>query len=184
VLGKETKMTADQAQEFLQSNEERVKELTLANTPENKSNKEEGEAFLTANAKKEGVTTTKSGLQYKIITKGTGEVPTDGDAVKVIYKGKLINGEIFDESQKDSTGVVTPTDLQVNYVVKGWQEALKMMPVGSKWQLFVPYNLAYGSRAAGEKIKPFSALIFELELISFTKAETPVAPTTNNVEVL
>jgi FKBP-type peptidyl-prolyl cis-trans isomerase FklB len=126
-------------------------------------NMKEGEDFLAANAKKDGVLTTASGLQYKIITAGTGATPVDGDNVTTHYTGKLIDGTIFDSSVQRGE----PTSFGVNQVIAGWTEALKLMPAGSKWELYIPHTLAYGDRDMGN-IKPFSCLIFELELISIT----------------
>ena len=124
-------------------------------------NKAAGEAFLAENAKKEGVVTTESGLQYKVIKEGKGEVPTATSTVKVNYKGTLIDGTEFDSSYKRNE----PTTFRANQVIKGWTEALTMMPVGSKWELYIPQELAYGARETGGSIKPFSTLIFEVELL-------------------
>ena len=128
-------------------------------------NKAAGEKFLAENAKKEGVKTTSSGLQYKIIKEGNGAVPTDSSKVKVNYKGTLIDGTEFDSSYKRNE----PATFRANQVIKGWTEALTMMPVGSKWELYIPYDLAYGSRETGSQIKPFSTLIFEVELLGIEK---------------
>ena len=114
---------------------------------------------------KEGVVTTPSGLQYKIITKGTGEIPADSSKVKVNYKGTLIDGTEFDSSYKRKE----PATFRANQVIKGWTEALTMMPVGSKWELYIPQELAYGARETGGPIKPFSTLIFEVELVGIEK---------------
>ena len=114
---------------------------------------------------KEGVVTTPSGLQYKIITKGTGEIPADSSKVKVNYKGTLIDGTEFDSSYKRKE----PATFRANQVIKGWTEALTMMPVGSKWELYIPQELAYGARETGGQIKPFSTLIFEVELVGIEK---------------
>ena len=124
-------------------------------------NKAAGEKFLAENATKEGVVTTASGLQYKVIKAGKGEVPTETSTVKVNYKGTLIDGTEFDSSYKRNE----PTSFRANQVIKGWTEALTMMPVGSKWELYIPQELAYGARETGGSIKPFSALIFEVELL-------------------
>ncbi len=124
-------------------------------------NKAAGEKFLAENKAKEGVVTTPSGLQYKIITKGNGAVPADSSKVKVNYKGTMIDGTEFDSSKE-------PITLAVNRVIPGWTEALKMMPVGSKWELYIPQELGYGAQEAG-KIKPFSTLIFEVELVDIEK---------------
>lgn len=124
-----------------------------------------GAQFLAENKKKAGVIELPSGLQYQVITMGNGEKPVDGQTVKVHYHGTLIDGTVFDSSVERGQ----PLDLNVNGVIAGWTEALKMMPVGSKWKLFIPSNLAYGDRGAGGKIKPGSTLIFDVELISIVK---------------
>nr|WP_325289394.1 FKBP-type peptidyl-prolyl cis-trans isomerase [uncultured Bacteroides sp.] len=131
----------------------------------------EGKKFLEENKAKEGVVTTESGLQYKILTKGTGAIPADTSYVQVNYKGTLIDGTEFDSSykRKDKDGKSQPATFRANQVIKGWTEALTMMPVGSKWELYIPYDLAYGSRATGANIKPFSTLIFEVELVGIGK---------------
>ena len=124
-------------------------------------NRDAGEAFLAENAKKEGVVTTRSGLQYKVLVKGEGEVPQKTDKVQVHYEGRLIDGTVFDASKKHGD---KPLEFRADQVIAGWTEALTMMPVGSKWQLYIPYKLAYGNRNQGE-IKPYSALIFDVELV-------------------
>lgn len=126
------------------------------------TNKTQGEAFLTANKTKEGVVTLPSGLQYKIITAGTGPKPTAADTVICNYRGTLLDGKEFDSSYKRNQ----PLSIPVGRVIKGWTEALQLMPVGSKWQLFIPSDLAYGERGAGADIAPNATLIFEVELIS------------------
>ena len=128
-------------------------------------NKAAGEKFLAENAKKEGVKTTPSGLQYKIIKEGKGEIPADSSVVKVHYKGTLIDGTEFDSSYKRKE----PTTFPVKGVIKGWTEALLMMPVGSKWELYIPQELAYGDQNRSAEIKPFSALVFEVELLGIEK---------------
>jgi len=155
-------MTMEQAQQFTQTRMEVIK----AKAMESKyaDNKAAGDKFLAANKTKAGVVTTPSGLQYKVITKGTGAVPADTCKVKVNYKGTLIDGTEFDSSYKRNE----PTTFRANQVIKGWTEALTMMPVGSKWEIYIPQELAYGSRESGQ-IKPFSALIFEVELLSIEK---------------
>ena len=134
-------------------------------------NKAAGEKFMAENKTKEGVVTTESGLQYKIITKGNGPVPKEREKVKVHYKGTLIDGTEFDSSykHKDKDGNPRPAIFRTNQVIKGWSEALTMMPVGSKWELYIPYELAYGSNSSGAHIKPFSALIFEVEVLGIEK---------------
>ena len=128
-------------------------------------NKAAGEKFLAENAKKEGVVTTESGLQYKIIKAGKGEIPTKESTVKVHYKGTLIDGTEIDSSYSRKE----PAKFGVTNVIKGWTEALQLMPVGSKWELYIPQELAYGERQTGEQIKPFSALVFEVELLEIEK---------------
>ncbi len=123
--------------------------------------KAEGEAFLAENAKKEGVVTLQSGLQYKVITEGNGNRPTASQQVKCHYEGTLINGAKFDSSYDRNEPAVFP----VNGVIQGWVEALQLMPVGSKWELYIPYNLAYGERGAGQSIPPYATLIFTVELL-------------------
>jgi FKBP-type peptidyl-prolyl cis-trans isomerase FklB len=125
-------------------------------------NKKEGEAFLVENKKKEGVKTLASGLQYKVIKEGTGKSPKATDKVSTHYQGTLINGTEFDSSYKRGEPAVFP----VNGVIPAWTEALQLMKVGSKWQLFVPSKLAYGERGAGPQIGPNAVLIFTVELLS------------------
>ncbi len=131
-----------------------------------KANKDKGEAFLQQNKKKKGVISLKSGLQYKIIKKGTGKSPKPEDMIKCHYKGTTIDGVEFDSSYKRGK----PAVFQLNRVIKGWTDALQLMKEGSKWQLFIPSDLGYGDRPAGP-IKPGSTLIFEVELISIEKAK-------------
>lgn len=121
-----------------------------------------GADFLATNGKKEGVKTLASGLQYEVLVEGAGPIPKASDKVSVHYHGTLIDGTVFDSSVERGS----PATFPVTGVIKGWVEALQLMPVGSKWKLFIPYNLAYGERAAGPKIKPFSTLVFEVELLS------------------
>lgn len=123
--------------------------------------REEGEKFLAENKKRPGVITTNSGLQYEVIKMGDGAKPTISSKVKTHYHGTLTNGKVFDSSVERGE----PLSIPVNGVIAGWTEALQLMPVGSKWKLYIPYNLAYGERGAGADIKPYSALIFEVELL-------------------
>jgi len=155
-------MTMEAAQEYTSTAMETIK----AKAMEEKyaDNKAAGEKFLAENKTKEGVKTTESGLQYKVITEGKGEIPADTCKVKVNYKGTLIDGTEFDSSYKRNE----PATFRANQVIKGWTEALTMMPVGSKWELYIPQELAYGSRESGQ-IKPFSTLIFEVELVGIEK---------------
>ncbi len=125
-------------------------------------NKQEGEAFLAENKKKEGVTTLPSGLQYKVIKAGSGKKPKSTDSVTVHYRGTLINGTEFDSSYKRGT----PATFPVTGVIPGWTEVLQLMEEGAKWQVFIPSNLAYGERSAGPQIGPNTTLLFEIELIS------------------
>lgn len=155
-------MTMEAAQEYTRTAMETIK----AKAMEEKyaDNKAAGEKFLAENKAKDGVKTTESGLQYKVITEGKGEIPADTCKVKVNYKGTLIDGTEFDSSYKRNE----PATFRANQVIKGWTEALTMMPVGSKWELYIPQDLAYGSRESGQ-IKPFSALVFEVELLGIEK---------------
>ena len=161
-LGKNQKMTMQQAQEYTQKNMEAIKAKSMEKNYG--ANKKAGEDFLAANKAKPGIVTTASGLQYKIVKAGTGATPSDTSKVKVNYKGTLIDGTEFDSSYKRNE----PATFVANQVIKGWTEALKLMPVGSKWIIYVPQNLAYGSRDAGQ-IKPFSTLVFEVELLEIVK---------------
>lgn len=128
-------------------------------------NKKAGDAFLAANKKRKGVITTASGLQYEIIDEGTGEKPTVNDEVKVHYTGTLIDGKVFDSSVQRGQPIV----FGVTNVIPGWTEALLLMPMGSKWKIYLPSELAYGDQGAGADIKPGSALIFEVTLLDVIK---------------
>lgn len=144
------------------------------------NNKKEGDAFLAANKTKEGVVTLPSGLQYKILKQGTGPKPTAGDTVECNYRGTLINGTEFDSSYKRGQ----PATFPVSGVIKGWTEALQLMPVGSKWQLFIPPNLAYGERGTpGGEIGPNATLIFEVELLSIQPKPGEAKPEATKPEV-
>jgi FKBP-type peptidyl-prolyl cis-trans isomerase FklB len=131
----------------------------------NAENIEKGKAFLAENAKREAVVTLPSGLQYEVITEGTGIKPSANDQVKCHYEGTLIDGTLFDSSVKRGQ----PAVFGVSQVIKGWVEALQLMPEGSKWKLYIPSELGYGSQQAGEMIPPYSTLIFEVELIKVIK---------------
>lgn len=137
-------------------------------------NRATGQAFLDSNKSREGVVTLPSGLQYKILKEGQGPKPGDDDMVECNYRGTLVDGKEFDSSYPSGK----PLMFQVKTVIKGWQEALKLMPAGSKWQLFIPSDLAYGERGAGRDIGPNSTLIFELELVSVKSAAAAPANTT------
>lgn len=131
-------------------------------------NRDAGIKFLKENATKDGVITTASGLQYKVLVKGEGEVPQKTDKVLVNYEGRLVDGTVFDASAKHGD---KPASFRADQVIKGWTEALTMMPVGSKWQLYIPQELAYGERNMGN-IKPYSTLIFDVELVGIDKPKT------------
>ena len=138
-------------------------------------NKKEGAEFLAANKTKDGVVALASGLQYKILTEGTGPKPAATDTVSCNYRGTLVDGKEFDSSYKRGQ----PLSIQVNGVIKGWTEALQLMPVGSKWQLFIPSDLGYGDRGSGPVIGPSATLIFEVELLSIQakdKTQPPPPP--------
>ena len=143
----------------------------VASKEASEKNRKAGEEFLTANKSKEGVMALPDGLQYKILTPGNGPKPTASDTVVCNYKGTLIDGKEFDSSYKRGQ----PATFPVSGVIKGWTEALQMMPVGSKWQLFIPPDLAYGDRQAGPDITPGSTLVFEVELMTI-QPKTAAAP--------
>jgi FKBP-type peptidyl-prolyl cis-trans isomerase FklB len=166
--GNKTLLTEDEAKsvmmavqvEYRQQQQEKLKQ-------QGEANKKEGATFLAANKAKDGVVTLPSGLQYKILKAGAGPKPAATDTVTVNYRGTLINGTEFDSSYKRGQ----PATFGVTGVIKGWTEALQLMPVGSKWQLFIPADLAYGERGAGADIAPNATLIFEVELLSIKAPE-------------
>ncbi|HZI58959.1 MAG TPA: FKBP-type peptidyl-prolyl cis-trans isomerase [Verrucomicrobiae bacterium] len=170
LAGSKTLLTEDEARAALMQLQSEVQAQQQAKLKqEGEAGKKEGDAFLAANKGKEGVVTLPSGLQYKILKEGTGAKPTADDSVVCNYKGTLINGTEFDSSYKRGE----PATFPVGGVIKGWTEALQLMPVGSKWQLFIPSDLAYGARGTpGGPIGPNSTLIFEVELLSI-KDKTP-----------
>ncbi len=173
--GKEPKMADTEIRETLNKlNAEIQAEMQKKQEELAKLNLEKGKTFLAENGKREGVVTTASGLQYEVLTKGDGAVPTLKDKVKAIYKGTLTDGKVFD----DSRGL--PRTFPVGGVISGWTEALQLMPVGSKWKLFIPAELAYGARQRGSVIQPNSVLVFELELVDIEK---PVSATTPPVGI-
>ncbi len=157
--GKKGLMTIEQAGRVAQ--EKMVSIKAKAMEKQYGPNKVAGEKFLAANKKKPGVVTLPSGVQYKVIKEGNGPMPKDTSMVKVQYEGKTIDGNVFDSSYKRGE----PVSLRANQVIKGWTEALVHMPVGSVWEVYIPQNLAYGEREQGQ-IKPFSVLIFKIELVS------------------
>lgn len=139
------------------------------------TNKQEGEKFLSENKAKPGIATTKSGLQYKILSKGTGPVPSESDRVYVNYTGKLLNGEVFSTSQELGD---KPAAFTLNGVIPAWREALQLMPKGSKWEIYAPASLAYGDRGTHGKIGPNATLVFTIELVNVEKAASQ-APKAN-----
>lgn len=158
LAGKESQVPRAELEEAFRIVGTRMQEKQEAKS---KAQAKVGELFLAENAKKDGITVTASGLQYEVITQGTGEKPTASSKVKTHYHGTLIDGTVFDSSVQRGQ----PIDFPVGGVIAGWTEALQLMPVGSKWRLYIPHNLAYGERGAGPTIAPFSALIFEVELL-------------------
>ncbi|WP_321367908.1 FKBP-type peptidyl-prolyl cis-trans isomerase [uncultured Draconibacterium sp.] len=158
-LGEEVKISEEDANAIVQ------KFFRDASEREAQTNLEEGNKFLEENGKREGVTTTESGLQYEVLTEGTGAKPAATDKVRVHYHGTLTDGTVFDSSLDRGE----PAVFGVNQVISGWTEALQLMPVGSKWKVFIPANLAYGPRGAGADIGPNSALIFEVELLEIVE---------------
>jgi len=157
--GAKTMLTEEQAREVIMNFQKKA----MAEASE--KNKKDGDAFLAENKKKEGVITLPSGLQYKVLTTGTGNKPKAAETVSVNYRGTLIDGTEFDNSYKRGQ----PATLPVNGFIKGWTEGLQLMAVGSKWQLFIPSDLAYGERGYGQVIPPNATLIFEMELLSINK---------------
>ncbi|MDJ0805465.1 MAG: FKBP-type peptidyl-prolyl cis-trans isomerase [Gammaproteobacteria bacterium] len=163
LTGNESSLTADERQAALNTLKEKMVAMQKQKATQiAEKNLKESQEFLAANAKKEGVTTTASGLQYKEITAGSGKSPKAEDGVTVHYRGKLLNGTEFDSSYKRNK----PATFKVNRVIKGWTEALQLMQEGDKWELYIPPELGYGARGAGRNIPANSALVFEVELIS------------------
>ena len=162
VTGKNGLMTAEQAGQTAQTKMQQMKAEQMMK--QYGPNKEKGEKFLAENAKKEGVKTLPSGVQYKVIKEGSGAIPADTSKVKVNYEGRTIEGKVFDSSYKRNQ----PLTLRCNQTIKGWTDAMVHMPVGSVWEVYIPQNLAYGEREQGD-IKPFSVLIFKIELLGIEK---------------
>ena len=160
--GKKGLMTIEEAGQVAQTKMSEIRAKVMEK--EYGPNKAAGEKFLAENKKKDGVKTLPSGVQYKVIKVGNGAMPADTSMVKVHYEGKTLDGKVFDSSYKNGQ----PVSLRANQVIKGWTEALVHMPVGSVWEVYIPQELAYGEREQGQ-IKPFSALIFKIELISIEK---------------
>ncbi|QUB47618.1 FKBP-type peptidyl-prolyl cis-trans isomerase [Prevotella sp. oral taxon 475] len=160
--GKKALMPMEKAMEVAQTKMQQIKAKNMEK--EYGPNKVAGEKFLAANKTKPGVKTLKGGVQYKVIKEGSGAIPTDTSNVKVHYEGKTIDGKVFDSSYTRGE----PVTLRANQVIKGWTEVLTHMPVGSVWEVYIPQELAYGEREQAQ-IKPFSALIFKIELVSIEK---------------
>ena len=154
--GKMPEIMPDEANNILQDYFDKLQRA------KGKEAKAEGEKFLAENKKKEGVVALPSGLQYKILTAGNGPKPKASDTVKCHYEGRLINGTVFDSSIRRNE----PAEFPVSGVIAGWVEALQLMPVGSKWQLYIPSELAYGTHGAGQSIGPNQTLIFDVELLA------------------
>ena len=165
VTGKGGLMTPDSARQVAQEMVRQIKAKSLMK--EYGPNKEAGEKFLAKNAKAEGVKVLPSGVQYKVLKEGTGAVPADTSMVKVHYEGRTLEGKVFDSSYKRGE----PTKFRLDQVIQGWKEALKNMPAGSTWEVYVPQELAYGERQQGADIKPFSMLIFKIELLDVDPKE-------------
>jgi FKBP-type peptidyl-prolyl cis-trans isomerase FklB len=161
--GKGGLMSVQAAQTMAQAKMEAIKAKNMES--QYGPNKAAGEKFLAANAKKAGVKTLPGGVQYKVIKVGNGPIPSDTSNVKVQYEGRTIDGKVFDSTYKRNN---TPATLRANQVIKGWTAALTHMPAGSVWEIYVPQDQAYGAREAGQ-IKPFSTLIFKIELLSVDK---------------
>lgn len=155
IEGSETEISPEEANQIINEF------FTAIQSKQFEANVKAGQEFLAENAKKDGVVTLESGLQYEVMTEGTGTVPAATDSVKCHYHGTLIDGKVFDSSVQRGEPAVFP----VNGVIAGWVEALQLMPVGSKWKLSIPSNLAYGEQGAGQDIGPHTTLVFEVELL-------------------
>lgn len=152
---KATAITPNEAQQLVQTF------LRQQQEEQGRAHKEAGEAFLAENAKKEGVVSLPSGLQYTVLSEGTGKKPQATDSVRCHYEGRLTSGEVFDSSYRRGE----PADFPLNGVIAGWTEGVQLMSEGAKFRFFIPYQLAYGERGAGQSIPPYSALVFDVELI-------------------
>lgn len=180
VLAGKPGMTDQEAQEVMNAfRTEMVAKQQQRNKEQGEKNEKEGAAFLEANAKKEGIKVTPSGLQYKVLKEGSGAKPSPTDTVSTHYRGTLIDGTEFDSSY----GRGEPASFPVNGVIAGWTEALQLMPVGAKWQLFIPSKLAYKERGSPPKIGPNATLIFDIELLDIKKPEPPKPVTSDIIKV-
>jgi len=165
---KPMQLTQAEMEEAIGSVKKQIMQKQLdARAEQGTENAKLGKAFLVENAKKEGVKTTASGLQYKVLTAGTGPSPTAENKLTANYEGRLIDGNVFDSSFERGT----PLEFYMNNVIKGWQEALSLMNAGAKWEVYIPAELAYGAKGAGKRIAPNSTLIFIVELITFAPAD-------------
>ncbi|HHT00124.1 MAG TPA: FKBP-type peptidyl-prolyl cis-trans isomerase [Thiomicrospira sp.] len=165
---KPMQLTKEEMEESISAVKKQIMQKQVeARKAQGEANAKEGKAFLAANAKKEGVKTTASGLQYKVLKAGTGPSPTEDNKLTAHYEGRLIDGTVFDSSFERGT----PLEFYMNNVIKGWQEALSLMNAGAKWEVYIPSELAYGEKGAGKRIGPNSTLIFTVELIMFAPAE-------------
>lgn len=162
ITGENSCMTMEEAQEYARANMQVIKDRQMEKTYGD--NKKAGEEYMAKIAKKEGIKALANGVYYEVITEGNGATPADTNRVKVNYEGKLIDGTVFDSSYERKQ----PTTFRCNQVIPGWTEALTHMPVGSKWKVYIPQDQAYAGREAG-LIKPFSALVFEIELLDIEK---------------
>lgn len=168
LAGKDSKIAEADAEKIMEKFQAEMQaKLEAKAKAKSLANVEAGQEFLEENKKREGVTVTESGLQYEVITGGTGEKPTALDTVKVHYHGTLTDGKVFDSSVERKQ----PAEFQVGGVIAGWTEALQLMPVGSKWKLTIPAKLAYGGQGAGRDIGPHATLVFEVELLSIKGKE-------------
>lgn len=166
--GKQPAMTQEEMNQTMQAFNQKMMEAKNKQTSEMVAkNKKAGEEFLAANRKKPGVVALPDGLQYKVITEGSGPSPKDTDTVKVNYRGTLLDGREFDSSYSRNEPAVFP----LNHVIKGWTEGLQLMKKGAKWEFYIPSELAYGERGAGQLIEPGSTLIFEVELLDINPKE-------------
>jgi FKBP-type peptidyl-prolyl cis-trans isomerase FklB len=166
LAGKSQMTEAEQKEVLSEFRTQMMARMETKQKAEGEKNAKDGEAFLASNAKKEGVKTTASGLQYKVIKSGSGKTPTASDTVKVHYHGTLVDGSVFDSSVQRGE----PATFPVNQVIPGWTEVLQLMKEGDKWQVYIPGKLAYGERSPSPKIGPNSTLVFDVELLSIEKA--------------